>query len=63
MRTFAILCLCAAASLFATAYAQNNNPRAPGWEFGADLIYQDSTDLSFEGGSTLSLSTMTSVSR
>src|SRR6187431_1649456 len=54
MKTLATLCLCAA-SLLATAHAQNNNKRGPGWDFGADVIYQDSTDLTFEGGSTVAL--------
>jgi opacity protein-like surface antigen len=29
--------------------------RGPGWDFGLDVIYQDSTDLTFEGGSRASL--------
>jgi opacity protein-like surface antigen len=29
--------------------------RQPGWDFGADLIYQDSQDINFKGGSTASL--------
>lgn len=29
--------------------------RGPGWEFGLDVVYQDSTDLTFEGGSRASL--------
>lgn len=29
--------------------------RQPGWEFGADLLFQDSIDVSFDGGSRASL--------
>lgn len=36
------------------ANAQSNN-RGPGWEFGADVIYQDSQDVDFNGGTTVSL--------
>ena len=43
-----------AASLSGIAAAQSNT-RGPGWEFGADIIYQDSADVSFEGGSSASL--------
>lgn len=53
MKTLAVLCLCAA-SLFNLAHAQGQN-RGPGWDFGADLIYQFSKDVHFEGGSTVSL--------
>jgi len=45
----------AAAALMAVsspAWAQSSN-RDPGWEYGLDLVYQDSTNLSFKGGSTL----------
>ncbi len=41
--------LCSSWSLAAHA------DRDTGWEFGADLIYQDSQDIDFEGGSTASL--------
>jgi opacity protein-like surface antigen len=55
----ATLCLFAAAALTAglstSAHAQSKNTRGPGWDFGADVIYQDSTDITFEGGSTASL--------
>lgn len=37
------------------ANAQSNNSRGPGWEFGADVIYQDSQDIDFDGGSSASL--------
>jgi opacity protein-like surface antigen len=40
--------LCGACSLSAQA-------RDPGWEFGGDLIYQDSQDIEGENGSTASL--------
>lgn len=53
MRIRVALCLLAA-SLLATAQAQSDK-RGPGWDFGADVIYQDSTDLTFEGGSSLAL--------
>ena len=42
-----------AVGLCATAHAQQN--QGAGWEFGAELLYQDSTDLSFNGGSRASL--------
>jgi opacity protein-like surface antigen len=29
--------------------------RQPGWDFGGDLVYQDSQDINFEGGSSASL--------
>jgi opacity protein-like surface antigen len=29
--------------------------REPGWDYGADIIYQDSQDISFTGGSSVSL--------
>ena len=45
--------LVAAIMLASPAHAQNK--RGPGWEFGGDLIYQDSADLTFEGGSRASL--------
>lgn len=41
------------ANLSTAAYAQGSNSQ--GWEFGADLIYQDTADLTFEGGSTATL--------
>lgn len=48
-----IVCsICLAASLAAPAFAQS---RGPGWEFGADVIYQDSQDIDFNGGSSASL--------
>jgi opacity protein-like surface antigen len=38
------------------AYGQSSSrSRDTGWEVGADLIYQDSTDISFNGGSSASL--------
>jgi opacity protein-like surface antigen len=55
MKIFCISCLLAAGSL-ATASAQNST-RGEGWEFGIDLIYQDSADATFEGGSRASLDT------
>jgi opacity protein-like surface antigen len=32
-----------------------NADRQPGWDFGGELIYQDSQDINFEGGSSASL--------
>jgi opacity protein-like surface antigen len=43
------LALCAAWSAAARA------DRQPGWDFGADLIYQFSQDIDFDGGSSASL--------
>ena len=37
-----------------TAHAQSSN-RGVGWEFGTDLIYLDSTDVSFDGGSRIAV--------
>lgn len=54
MKIFCLTCLLAAGSL-ATASAQNSDARGLGWEFGFDLIYQDSADVSFDGGTTVSL--------
>lgn len=45
------LCLFGLA-LASPAVAEN---RAQGWEIGLDLLYQDSTDISFEGGSSASI--------
>ena len=42
----------AAACLLATG--ANAQSRGTGWEFGADLIYQGSQDVDFDGGSTAS---------
>src|SRR5688572_24406184 len=47
-----IICLLALAGAASAAQAQN---RGSGWEFGIDGIYQDSTDLSFDGGSSAQL--------
>jgi opacity protein-like surface antigen len=43
-----------AAGLFVSSAALSDT-RDAGWDFGADIIYQDSSDISFEGGSTASL--------
>jgi opacity protein-like surface antigen len=53
MKTFFVCCLLAACSV-SVASAQNST-RGAGWEFAFDVIYQDSTDLSFDGGTTASL--------
>jgi len=47
--TLAVLCS-------AWALAANAAGRDPGWEFGGELIYQDSKNVDFEGGSTIDLS-------
>jgi opacity protein-like surface antigen len=52
MKAFMISAL-AAVSLSSTAYAQSE--RGSGWEFGADVIYQDGSNLSFDGGSSAEL--------
>lgn len=39
----------------AASHAQQQTTRGPGWEFGLDVIYQDSTDIGFNGGSRASL--------
>ena len=46
---FALAALTAVSS---SAWAQSSG-RDPGWEYGLDLVYLDSADLSFKGGSTL----------
>jgi opacity protein-like surface antigen len=35
--------------------AQGSSTREPGWDFGADVIYEFSQNVDFEGGSTLDL--------
>lgn len=47
-----IASVCAALILGSAANAQS---RGPGWEFGADVIYQSSQDVDFKGGSSASL--------
>lgn len=49
MKTSLALLLFAAGSL--TSSLALSDTRKPGWDFGLDIIYQDSTDLSFDGGS------------
>ena len=44
------MCAVALSLLSAEADAQS---RGDGWEFGADLIYQNSNDVEFDGGSTV----------
>jgi len=44
--------LCAAASALLSAGA-NAQSRGEGWEFGADLLYQNSNDVDFDGGTTV----------
>jgi opacity protein-like surface antigen len=38
-----------------SAAGANADTRGPGWEFGADLLYQDSNDLTFDGGTTANI--------
>lgn len=45
---------CALLMPFGIAHAQSGS-RGTGWEFGADLLYQDSQDIGFEGGSAASI--------
>src|SRR5690606_11376825 len=42
----------AASILLGISYAEAQD-REPGWDIGAEVIYQDSTDVSFEGGTRL----------
>lgn len=42
------------ASSLSSAHAQSSVSRDPGWEFGIELIYQLSSDLDFDGGTTAS---------
>lgn len=44
-----------AGGLLASGLASAQSDRGPGWEFGADLIYQLSQDIDFKGGSSVSL--------
>jgi len=53
MRLRIIFCGIAAA-VFASSAALADT-RDPGWDFGLDVIYQDSADIDFKGGSTASL--------
>jgi opacity protein-like surface antigen len=48
MKALIVSCLAAFAALPLATQAQS---REPGWEFGADLIYQDSSEVKFDGGS------------
>jgi opacity protein-like surface antigen len=48
MKALIVSCLFASTLACAAAQAQNSGA---GWEFGADVIYSDGTDVSFEGGS------------
>lgn len=54
MKALIVSCLFATAVISAAAQAQSQSQsqtRGTGWEFGADVIYQDGNDVSFEGGS------------
>ena len=46
-----VIFLAALASMSSPAWAQSSN-RDTGWEYGADLVYLDSTTVDFRGGST-----------
>lgn len=52
MKTLVVLCI-GAAGVAGAVHAQER--RGSGWEFGLDAVYQDSADMSFEGGSSTSL--------
>jgi opacity protein-like surface antigen len=54
MKILCLMCLLAAASI-GTASAQSRDTRGPGWEFSFDVIYQDGSNMSFDGGTTASL--------
>jgi opacity protein-like surface antigen len=48
-------CFVSLAALTILWSAAANADRQPGWDFGGELIYQDSQDISFNGGSSASL--------
>lgn len=48
------LALILAASTFAAISHASAQDREAGWDIGAEVIYQDSSDVSFEGGTRLS---------
>jgi opacity protein-like surface antigen len=50
MKALIVSCLAALAALPLAAQAQS---RDPGWEFGGDVIYQDSSDVGFNGGTKI----------
>jgi opacity protein-like surface antigen len=52
-----ITLLLASMAMSSPAWAQYgySGSRGPGWEFGVDGVYQDSSDLSFDGGSKVSV--------
>lgn len=52
MKALVLFCLCATSMTIAQA---QNSSRGAGWELGADLIYQDEADISFEGGTSAAL--------
>lgn len=49
-----VLAVVSAMLLSLSALAQD---RAPDWEFGGDIIYQDAQQPDFEGGSTIDMQT------
>ena len=46
-----VILLAALVAMSSPAWAQSSN-RDTGWEYGADLVYLDSTTVDFRGGST-----------
>jgi opacity protein-like surface antigen len=50
MKALIVSCLFASAMAWGTAQAQNSGGT---WEFGGDVVYQDSTTVSFEGGTRI----------
>ena len=45
--------LICAAGLSLLSAGANAQSRGEGWEFGADLLYQNSNDVDFDGGTTV----------
>src|SRR5262245_7137301 len=50
MKALIVSCLAAVAALPLATQAQ---VRQPGWEFGGDVIYQDSSTVTFDGGTKI----------
>jgi opacity protein-like surface antigen len=46
-----MILLAACLAMSSPAWAQYSGARGPGWEFGVDGVYTDSSDWSFDGGS------------
>lgn len=50
--TSTVVCIAAMGAMWSVGARAE---RQPGWDFGADLIYQDGQDINFKGGTTASL--------